>query len=169
MGMSRRTLLQAAAVGGALAALPMSSASAVVGVKPEVPYTGTNCFFKSNVTAAPIDSTLTAQQISWSNANQFRGYPILRGFSSTSWGTPLAEGRSTDPTWTLLGGRNVSPGFDGKFRAPQNLADYITGNTDSPLVVRDNVNRQSVVTAKVSPGSTDPVNHTITHNGGFIG
>lgn len=81
-----------------------------------------------------------------SNHNEWH-YPWIQGVggSTGGWGMPYAVGNCSDPVWTLNSGANDSSGGTGKwgslkttgFHAPDKLSDYITGTTDSPIVIRD--------------------------------
>jgi hypothetical protein len=144
--MSRRaflsTSLTAAAVSSAAWA-PQLPASAATGSR-FIPYTS-DSYFKSRVTGIPVNLDRTKQFHSFMATHPDQksvAYPKIKGVGGNQWGTPWAEGSTTDPVWRI---RNIRAATNSQnailrtrgFHAPAWLDDVITGTSDSPLCVMD--------------------------------
>jgi len=106
-----------------------------------LPYTA-GSFYKSKATGLLVDQQRSSAFRVFMKANDPRDYPVIRGLPATGsgWGTPYADGRSTDPVWKL---QIVNRQPENEilesvgFHAPAWFGDQLTGTSDSPFCVMD--------------------------------
>lgn len=99
----------------------------------------------SDGSTVPIDAgrTSTFHSYMLTGTQAARAYPVIRGLPGNNFGTPFVIGTSGDPVWTLVANSGFSPdsraaflGTTG-FHAPEDLAQVLTGTSDSPFCVFD--------------------------------
>lgn len=163
--MSRRTMvrgsLAAVAVGTAGRQLLLPPSAGAATTATYLPYTA-DSYFRTPVTGIAVDNTRTTAFRSFmsTHPDQSRtAYPLIKGVTGNSWGTPFAVGTASDPVWKV---RNLAGASSRNrvlqttgFHAPAWLSQVVTGTSDSPLCVFDTVNRVTVFLTKVSPAGTN--------------
>ena len=95
-------------------------------------------------------------------------YPIIKGVDGNRWGTVWAVGKASDPVWKFTGtppNSKVAHLATTGFHAPEWLGDALTGTSDSPFGVRDDVNGFTVFGTKASLDGP----HRISTSGGSWG
>jgi hypothetical protein len=102
------------------------------------------------------------------NPEQTDPHPVLNGVGGNQWGMVYREGSATDPVWKLTGAVPTQVAFLSTtgFHAPADLADSITGTSDSPIVVMDRGTGMTVWAAKVAKGAGNTL--TVGAAGAFM-
>ena len=147
-----------------MAWLPPRAALATT-ARPFLAYSPDSFFRKELPDNAPIDPD-SAAGIAFAKSNNLYDFPALKGLPGNSWGMPFALSTCSDPLWRLTGSVPSEVAFlttEG-FHAPSNFGTYLTGTSDSPLVVIDTCgvpsmpNGLSVWASGASQGSGNTLN-----------
>ncbi len=147
-----------------MAWLPPRAALATT-TRPFLAYSPNSFFRKELPDNAPIDPDSDAG-IAFAKSNNLYAFPALKGLPGNSWGMPFALSTCSDPLWRLTGSVPSEVAFlttEG-FHAPSNFGSYLTGTSDSPLVVIDTCgvpsmpNGLSVWASGASQGSGNTLN-----------
>jgi hypothetical protein len=134
--------------------------------RPYLAY-GERSFFQSELVDAPVDVSLTRQFRSFMRSHPDQkgvDYPKIRGTEGNRWGMVHDLSDCSDPVWklqpTARAGTAANPAawqrltVKGRgFHANAALGSWLTGTSDSPLVVIDRCSGISVWAAKAAKGN----------------
>lgn len=123
---------------------------------------------RCDVAGVPINATRTAQFQSFcANFVDDGGlkqanvqYPLIRGFSASSWGTPYVKGVASNPIWKLKANAGYTPNAKAAFlgttgfHAPDIIGDILTGTSDSPFCVFDEAGGFTIFAANANNTGT---------------
>lgn len=141
-------------------------------LRPLIPY-GESSYLQEELTGQSPNATRTAgmrNAIANHPDQQGKVFPVIRGVGGNAWGVAHRRGNCSDPVWRFSGGNIPSQWAHLRtsgFHAPADLGQYITGTSDSPLVVKDFCNGFTLWAAKTAYSGSGT---TITFDsGGVVG